>query len=389
MPIFSRRPFLCRLVAGVVLFALTAAVSAQPIFSDGFEPVVQATGGSNYLWFGDDGQCQADSRDAYGLVKRYHETLPGLGPVRTIARQQLATMHQRGMRRLSLGIYFMHQPAPGGTLIDSSDPVQVAQAASNVAALMADVKAAGYHEVLFRFFPTNNMNPSHPEFPSHDSSDFNPRVDEYWNLIQAIRPALANSGVHYRIDLMVEGVPRDSNSVIYPENQRYKYPASRKWSLAVRTLWQKYFHTYGRDDTVGFSFLVDQDNNRLRSRVRHMRYVYEIEDQVWMYPHLFAIDFYAGSDPAWDEYQKFVRMDGYMRSQNPPGGGWDQTGWIIAEAHYEDPIAAQALARAIRETGRTVFYLTQWPLDRAAQCQQAHVNVPPPYDWMVWPGYGF
>src|SRR5690554_3439692 len=260
MPIFSRLPFLCRLVAGGVLFALTAAVSAQPIFSDGFEPVVQATGGSNYLWFGDDGQCQADSRDAYGLVKRYHETLPGLGPVRTIARQQLATMHQRGMRRLSLGIYFMHQPAPGGTLIDSSDPAQVAQAASNVAALMADVKAAGYHEVLFRFFPTNNMNPSQPEFPSHNSTDFDPRVDEYWNLIQAIRPALANSGVHYRIDLMVEGAPRDSNRP-YPieEEDRYNYPANETWSNAVRTLWQRYNATYGRSDTVGFSFLVDQD----------------------------------------------------------------------------------------------------------------------------------
>lgn len=384
MPIFSRRLFLCRLVAGVVLLALTAAVSASPIFKDGFEPVVQATGGSNYLWFGDDGQCQADSRDAYGLVKRYHETLPGLGPVRTIARQQLATMHQRGMRRLSLGIYFMHQPAPGGTLIDSSDPVQVAQAASNVAALMADVKAAGYHEVLFRFFPTNNINPSQPEFPSHNSADFGARVDEYWNLIQAVRPALANAGLHYRIDLMVEGAPRDSNTTLLPEDQRYKEPASTKWSRAVRTLWQRYNATYGRSDTVGFSFIVDQDNNRLRSRVRHMRYVYEGN-----YPYLFAIDFYAGSDPAWDEYQKFVRMDGYMRSQNPPGGGWDQTGWIIAEAHYEDPVAADALARAIRDTGRTVFYLTQWPLDRAAACQQAHVNVPPPYDWMVWPAYGF
>lgn len=91
MPIFSRRPFLCRLVAGVVLFALTAAVSAQPIFSDGFEPVVQATGGSNYLWFGDDGQCQADSRDAYGLVKRYHETLPGSG--------RCARLHASNWRR--------------------------------------------------------------------------------------------------------------------------------------------------------------------------------------------------------------------------------------------------------------------------------------------------
>lgn len=385
MPIFRQIPFPCRLAAGLVLFALAAAASASPIFKNGFEsPRVQARGGSNYLWFGDDGQCRNESRDAYGLVKRYHETLPGLGPVRTIARQQLAAMHASGMRRLSLGVYFMHQAPASGTLIDSSNPAQVAQAASNVAALMADVKAAGYEEVLFRFFPTNNINPSQPEFPSHNSADFDARVDEYWNLIQAIRPALAHAGLHYRIDLMVEGAPRDDNRTYLPESERYKYPASTKWSRAVRTLWQRYHTTYGRADTVGFSFIVDQDNNRLRSRVRHMRYVYEGN-----YPYLFAIDFYAGSDPDWDEYRKFTRMDEYMRSQNPADGSWDQAGWIIAEAHYEDPVAADALARAIRDTGRTVFYLTQWPLDRAAACQQAHVNVPPPYDWMVWPGYGF
>lgn len=385
MHAYLQRSFFSWFLTSLCFLGLATSASAAPIFFDGFEvPVVQARGGSNYLWFGDDGQCQNESRDAYGLVKRYHETLPGLGPVRTIARQQMAAMHASGMRRLSLGVYFMHQAPASGTLIDSSDPAEVAQAAANVAALMADVKAAGFHEVLFRFFPTNNINPSQPEFPSHRSSAYGPRVDEYWNLIQAIRPALVNSRLHYRIDLMVEGAPRDSNNTYLTESERYKDPASTKWSRAVRTLWQRYHTTYGRADTVGFSFIVDQDNNRLRSRVRHMRYVYEGN-----YPYLFAIDFYAGSDPDWDEYRKFTRMDEYMRSQNPDNGGWDQAGWIIAEAHYEDPVAADALARAIRDTGRTVFYLTQWPLDRAAACQQAHVNVPPPYEWMVWPAYGF
>ncbi len=133
---------------------------------------------------------------------------------------------------------------------------------------------------------------------------------------------------------------------------------------------------------MGFSFILDEDNNRLRSRVRHMRYVYEGN-----YPQVFALDIYAGT--AWDEYEKFVKMDGYMRSQNPDGANWDQTGWILSEAHYEDPFAAQALVNAIRDTGRTVYYLTQWPLDRAGVCQQPHVNVAPPYEWQVWPAHGF
>lgn len=374
-------------LAWLVLAGAAAAQggAADALFSDGFEralPVAAGGGGVNYLWFGDDGQCRDDSRDRYGLLKRYHETDAQLGPVRAIAQQQLTTMRARGMRRLSLGVYFMHQPAAGGTLIDSSDPAQVAQTAANLAALLADVKAAGFASVLFRFFPTNNINPSQPEFPGTGSADHGPRVDEYWRLIQALRPVLAASGVNYRIDLMVEGAPRDSNNTLYPENQRYKYPASTKWSRAVRTLWQRYVAAFGRADTVGFSFLVDQDNNRLRSRVRHMRYVYED-----VYPQVFAMDFYAGS--AWDEYDKFLKMDEHMRGQNPDGANWDRAGWIIAEAYYEDPLSADALARAIRATGRSVFYLTQWPLDRAGQCGSPHVNVAPPYEWMVWSGHGF
>lgn len=369
---------------------VASGASAQPapggvLFANGFEvpvPVAVGGGGVNYLWFGDDGQCRDDSRDAYGLLKRYHETDAELGPVRALAQSQLATMRARGMRRLSLGVYFMHQPAAGGTLVDSSDPAAVAQAASNLALLLADAKAAGFVTVLFRFFPTNNINPSQPEFPGEGSPDYSPRVDEYWRLIEALRPVLAASGIGYRIDLMVEGAPRDSNNTLYPENQRYKYPANSTWSRTVRTLWQRYVAAWGRSGTVGFSFLADQDNNRLRSRVRHMRYVYE-----GVYPQVFAMDFYAGS--AWDEYDKFLKMDEHMRDQNPSGASWDSTGWIIAEAYYEDPLAADALARAIRHTGRTVFYLTQWPLDRAGQCRNPHVNVVPPYEWMVWPGYGF
>ncbi len=372
------------LAAIALMLASGAPAWAKPVFDNDFEslPATWAAGGTNYLWFGDDGQCTQGSRDAFGLVKRYHETDSVRGPVRGIARRQLASMHKRGMRHLSLGIFFIHGPTPSGTLVDSSDPAQVAQAVANIEALVQDVKNAGYHQVLFRFFPTGNINPSQPQFPHRDSAEYWPRVDEYWNLVQAIRPVLAASGISYRIDLMVEGAPRDSNNVALPESERYKYPANLGWSRAVRALWQRYVAAYGHQDTIGFSFLVDEDNNRLRSRVRHMRYVYE-----GVYPHLFAMDFYAGD--ALDEYEKFVRMHTHMNGQNPPGASWHQSGWIIAEAYYEDPYSARALARAIHETGRDVFYLTQWPLDRAGACQQPHVNVAPPYEWRVWPAYGF
>ncbi len=368
----------------LAVFMVTAQAWAAESFADGFEGmgVTLSVGGSNYHWFGDDGLCLPGSRDPFGLLKRYHEVDAQRGPVRRLARRQMASMYKQGMRRLSLGVYFMHAPAAGGTLIDSSDPQAVAQTAANLAMLLADVKAIGYEEVLFRFFPTNNINPSMPEFPHRNSAEYGPRVDEYWNLIEALRPALVASGLAYRIDLMVEGAPRDSNSVTVPERDRYKYPANTGWSRAVRTLWQRYFAAHGSEDTVGFSFLIDADNNRLRSRVRHMRYVYEGN-----YPPVFALDIYAGA--GWDEYEKFTWMDYYMRSQNVSGAAWDQAGWIIAEVYYEDPLAAAGLAHAIRETGRTVHYLTQWPLDRAGACVNEHVNVLPPLRWQVWSAYGF
>ena len=375
--------FLLRLVCLAVLaaFAVVSSANEQAIFADGAEHA-PLPGGSNYLWFGDDGACKADSRDAFGLVKRYHETLAGQGAVRAIAQQQLATMHERGMRRLSLGIYFMHQPADGGTLVDSADPAQVAQAVANIAALLADVRAAGYREVLFRFFPTDNINPSQPVFPDYGSADYAARVDEYWSLIRQVRPVLVASRLAYRIDLGVELAARDANPVWIPESDRYKYPANETWSRTVRTLWQRYVAEYGNGgDTVGFSFFVDDDQNRARSRVRHMRYLYE-----GVYPPVFALDIYAGE--TYDEGAKFRMMDGFMVSQNPTGAKWDAANWILSEAYYEDPLAAESIAEAMTETGRRVLSLTQWPLDRAGSCQMPHVNVAPPFRWQVYPAAG-
>lgn len=386
---FTSSRFLSALLGLWLLLGLSP-VQAGPLsaesalMGDGFERLAapaRHVGGSNYHWFGDDLRCRQESREAYNLLARYHEHDPELGPVRTLVRAQLAAMYQRGMRRLSLGLFFVHGFS-GGSLIDAADPAQVAQVASNLALVLADVEAAGFEEVLFRFFPVHNMNPSGEFFPRCCDAQFDAHVDHYWNLIGQLRPVLAASRLPYLIDLMVEGAPRDSNPLWLPERERHKYPANRTWSMAVRRLWQRYHAAWGSADTVGFSFLSDDDANRMRARVRHMRYVYE-----GRYPDVFAMDFYAG--PQRDEYQKFISMDRFMRSENPAGTAWDRASWIIAEAFYEDPLAAEGLSRAIRESGRDVLYLTQWPLDRASACDIEHVNTPPPYDWTVWGGYGF
>ena len=342
------------------------------MFANGVDRPVFAGGGVNYHWYNLDGLC---NREPFGVVGNYH-LADGNGSVRAQAQQQLAVMRSRGMTRLSVGIFFTHGFS-SGTLVDSSDPAQVSQAVTNIGNLLADVKAAGYTEVLFRFFPIGNINPSQPNFDSG-------LVGEYWNLITEVRPAVVAAGIAYRLDLGVELAPRDNNDFFIPIGDRYKYPANSAWSNAVRTLWQLYVPAYGVADTVGFSFFTDTNPDNQRWRVRHMRYVYEGN-----YPYLYAADIYPTT--AINAADKFIQLhDAMVREDSDGSLGFRDSGWIIAETNYEDPLVATDLSSAIAATGRSVFYLTQWPLDRAGGvCPDPNINVPPPYEWTVYAAFGF
>ena len=361
---------LALLSAGTPAFAGYPATGGDLIHAAGFEKPASTRGGSNYLWYRIDG-CD---REPYGLLATYHLAAPGGGTVRSIARQQLAAIRASGQDRLSVGIFF-HHGAASGTLVDSSSAAAVEQAVDNLREHLADIKAAGFREILFRFFPVGAISPSDPGFvPS--------LVGEYWNLVAAVHPALEDADLPYRIDLMVEGAPRDSG---LPLPEPWKYPANSEWSKAVRDLWQHYVAEYGRDDTVGFSFLIDDDPARVRMRVRHMRYVYE-----GTYPYLYAADFYG--TPAASEADRFIALHDAMMREDAGGAlGWRDAGWIVAEGFYDDPLSAAALSSAIASTRRTVHYLTQWPWDRAdTGCgPNPEVNVAPPLDWTAYGGYGF
>lgn len=331
-------------------------------------------GGSNFLWYMLGPGCD---REPYGIVPNYHRA-----EVRAQVRAQLAAMFASGQARLSLGVYFAHG-VPTGTAIDSGDPAAIAQAALNVAHLLADVKAAGFHAVLFRFFPVGVIYPP--------NADFDPSlVGEYWNFIQAIRPAVAGAELAYLIDLGVEALPRDSDLPFIADP--WKYPRNPDWSRAVRTLWQNYHAAYGSADTIGFSSLTDDAAGVMRSRVRHMRYVYDIGGGNPRYPATFAIDVY-GSAKA-DEAVKFSQYDQAMRGEDANGAlGWRDAPVIVAEMYYDDPVAAENLQSAMKTTRRKVPFLTQWPLDRGGgalsggYCQAT--NVLPPFTWSVYGHYGF
>jgi hypothetical protein len=372
---------LALLAAAIVMSAHAATVPPRlPIEPRGSPPtrpfpyLGPLRGGSNFLWYTLGANCE---REPYGIVPNYH-----YAEVRALVQTQLAAMFAAGQARLSLGVFFAHG-VPTGTVIDSSDPTAVAVAARNVANLLADVRAAGYRQVLFRFFPVGTIYPPNANF---DSS----LVGEYWNFIQAIRPALVDSDLTYLIDLGVEAAPRDSDLPFIPDP--WKYPNNTTWSRAVRSLWQSYYAAFGSADTVGFSSITDDDADNMLSRVRHMRYVYDIGGGNPRYPAVFAIDVYG--DPAANEATKFTQYDRAMRSEDASGAfGWRDAPVIVAETYYDDPVAAQNLQSAMKSTRRKVPFLTQWPLDRGSGAPSggacAATNVLPPFTWSVYGHYSF
>ena len=349
-------------VFAAVLLGSTVALAAPPkaggdlLFANGFERPVQSTGGSVYLWYALGPGCD---REPYGVLINYAQ--PG---VRATVRQQLAAMYASGQRRLAIGQHFAHG-ARSGTVIDSSDPAQVALVSNNLVDLIADIKAAGFVEIMFRLYPQSDINPSSGHFDDH-------LIGEYENLVDAMRVPLASGGLLYRYDLFVEGMPRDKGG-FWPDG----WPQDSDWTSAAQDLWRDYTNKYGKSDTIGFSFLTDDDPDKLQLRVRHMNKVYGSN-----LPNLVGLDIYGSA--AANEADKLLTFRAAMLKE-----GYGGLGWIIPEVYYDDPVAAANLSSAIAAVRPTVFYLTQWPEDRANTACPAMPNVAPPADWVAYGGYGF
>jgi len=333
-PLFTRT-LLASVVLGAAFYPQIATAGAA------------APGGSNYHWFNLGPNCD---REPYGVLKNYHLN------VATI-RSQLAQMRAAGQSRIVLGIFF-GRGLSSGTLIDSTGGNIAQQYRDNLQNLLSDVRAAGFGEVLFRFFPQGANSPIGWSTYSEDL------FQENWNLVYNLRPILAASGLLYRIDLGVEESPPDAGAANVPS-----YPA---WSAYVRKMWANYVFVFGKADTLGFSVSVQPD---IENRVRHMSYVYNGD-----YPYLFGFDMYGGS--AVSESQLFQNTNTYMNRY-----GFGAQGWIISEAFYNDATAAFNFSSAIAATGRTVFYLSQWPLQRSSGCTD--VSVSPPTSFSNYSAYGF
>jgi hypothetical protein len=357
------------LLSGARTVLAAFPVMGDVVFANGWERATQHVGGANYLWWNLGPDCD---REPYGLLPNY-----AVSGVRASAQQQLATMYARGMRTLSIGVYFMDGASNSGTLINAGDPIVVGMVASNLADLLDDIAGTGFERVLFRFYPQGNMNPSDGSFDSGT-------LPLYEDLITAMRAPLAASSLPYLVDLGAELAPADTESglcAFQNPDKTWKCPANRKWSDATRDVWNWYRGNYGASDSVGFSFLAG--TGTLRNRVRHMKYVYD-DKYPGAWPSRLAIDVYG--EPSRDAADQLVYfMD--LANHYSASYGYVLDSFIISETWHDDPLTAARLASVIAATRQPVDYLTEWPLDRDASCE--HVSVEPPYLFGAYLDYGF
>ncbi|GAA4900286.1 hypothetical protein GCM10023405_20890 [Streptomonospora salina] len=328
--------------ATLALAASGVAAADRPGGSTEAEPAAataagaNSPGGSNYNFYRLDG-CD---REPYGVLKNFHTE-------RELITDQLTEMHANGQRRLIIGI-FHHNGPETGTVMDSSGGDIKPQYKQNLADLLATADDIGFAEVEVAMHVLGANSPNGWDTWNEDL------YRENWQLIRQIRPIVRNSGIHYRLNLGNELTPAPNQ----PQTLAY-----------TQRLWDDYTAAYGKTDTVGFSIIASRPE-----RIAALPDMYRGNP-----PYLFDLHFY-GDDTA-DEYEQFSAAHRQMAAM-----GYDQ-GWVVGETYYNDAAAADRIDRAIADTGREVYWLTQWPLTRARGCD--HVDAAPPTEFDAFAGAGF
>jgi len=300
----------------------------------------QAPGGSNYGWYRLDG-C---NREPYGVVNSFHNAPD-------VIRGQLAAMRAAGQARLRVPIYHRHGPETG-TVMDSTGGDLSASNRQNLTDLLRAIADAGFVEIQVSFMTIGDNAPWTWQAWNEDI------FQENWNLIYNLHPIIAGAGIPYRIDLCNEAMPPSGMPILLAYTQR---------------LWINYTSVFGKNDTCGFSTVG------IPERISQIPNVYGDNP-----PYLFDFHFYR--NVVVDEYARFTTAHQLMNQY-----GYTNQGWTIGEVYYNDPTAARNLRRAMDSTGRTVFYLLQWPLQAPRidfpTCDD--VSVAPPVDFAAYTAQGF
>lgn len=327
---------------------------------------IEAGPGINFNWYDLGENC---ARDAFSVLSKLHQ--PG---VRERVLQQLIEQRARGAESIAIGVYHFRAPGPtidgvwdNGTLLDSAGGDLHPRIRQNLADFLADIRDAGFAQLLLRFHPQGGNDPA--RWSSFDSEMF----EENWNLIANVVPIVAASGLDWRVDLMTEGMPRArfarvlGQLLLFPTE-----PDNEAWSRYANRLWQNYVSVFGPERSVGFSSISDSDPDRLRARIEHTAYVYRMNGGERIYPGALAFDIY-GRDGV-DEGELYRRIVDRLRRI-----GLGDMPLIIAETFYNDRQALGLLAAAMRETETRPLYLLHWPVDRRLQACSPDVNVREPF----------
>jgi hypothetical protein len=353
----AARPFLClarlrrkglakrnlRLLAAALALGLCGigCSGGHAVMNQGPPPPLPGLGGSNYGWYNLGPSCD---REPYGVVYNYNTATATINA-------QLQQMYTNGQRRLRIPIYHA-RAIDSGTVMDSTGGNLAPQFQTNLANLLAAVKAAGFEEIEVSLHPQSNNNPI--QWTTFSTDYF----QENWSLIQNLRPIIANAGIPYHIDLMSEGIPPASG---YAPLLQYD-----------QMLWNDYVSAYGNADTLGFSIIADS------AHVGQVSTVYgpsAFGNQGA--PLLFDVHIYDETG------NSFTTAFNSLTSQ-----GYQGVPWIIGEAYYNDAAEAAAQRQAANTTGQEVLYLTQWPLTSDQTCSNA-VNVAPPADFSNYQAQNF
>ncbi|MDX3191655.1 hypothetical protein PV458_24855 [Streptomyces sp. MN03-5084-2B] len=325
------------LVLSAVLLLCSVLTAAPAQALDGH-------GGSNYAFYRIDHDPGGCDREPYGVVNSYDKAPATIGA-------QLRQMYAAGQRRLRIPLFHQHGP-DSGTVLNSTGGRLSAQNRKNLADLLAAVKATGYQEIELGFFPIGAADP-------HDWTQWNEsQYQENRSIVEDVRSVVRAAGLPYQLDLLNEGMPMSGQTTLRDYAKR---------------LWHDYTAAHGKADTVGFSMTV-----WIADRARQIPDVYGGD-----VPHVFDVHLYGDDNGNGDEYQQFVDAHNELASK-----GYHQ-GWIIGEAYYDDATAADGIARAIRDTGQVVFYLTQWQLSRSDGCADKTVDVAPPVSYAHYLADGF
>ena len=291
----------------------------------------QAYGGANYDWYHIDVNGTSCNHEPYGIIVNYNQTA-----VKSAVRTQLAGMYSEGQRRLRIALFFANDAGTGSTVY-APNGVFPAQYLTNLGAFLADVKAAGFEEVLVGLFP------QHAYSFYADTTYSTTKESQYWNLIQQAHQVVVSAGMPYLFDLGNELMPPAGGNPV--------------WATYVTNLWGQYVATYGANYSVGFS---TPSSDRLSNMS-----VYGTTKPSVVDVHIYD------TNPA----------TGYTTADhNLTVAGLPNVDIVIGETYYNDTTYAQGIRSAINSStsGRWARWLTEWPIQRTPPLTCSTGDVPPP-----------